>query len=131
MLFSEDVISITERPRFDCVSCFCLSSAKLCWQSKIYFCNANSVINRQEDDRSETSSNMSQTFYDRSKPYFKNIESEIPDTVSTGTVGSESSAGGSQTPGSNQKSSNKGQGSIITVSLLPKQNLYWNCIKFI
>ncbi|XP_060080061.1 protein piccolo-like [Ylistrum balloti] len=57
----------------------------------------------------ESSSTVSQTSYDPSNPHFKNLESEIPETISIETSGSASSAGGTSSS-SGTKSSSKGIG---------------------
>lgn len=59
-----------------------------------------------QSEHSETASTVSQTSYDPSNPNFRNMESEIPDTVSIDTT--ESSDGASNS--SKSKSSSKGIG---------------------
>lgn len=56
----------------------------------------------------ESSSTVSQTSYDPSNPHFKNLESEIPETVSIVTSGSAASSSGGSSSGT--KSSSKGIG---------------------
>ena len=74
--------------------------------SETLFVKALSVICRRDSqsEQSETASTVSQTSYDPSNPNFRNMDSEIPDTVSIDTT--ESSDGASS--GSKSKSSSKG-----------------------
>ncbi|XP_021363713.1 uncharacterized protein LOC110456969 isoform X1 [Mizuhopecten yessoensis] len=63
----------------------------------------------QSNQSEESSSTVSQTSYDPSNPNFKNLESEIPETVSIDTSVSASSTSGTSS-GSGTKSSSKGIG---------------------